>query len=154
MKHIKTYESNDEEKARKNQEKIDILGDLLSENPDYETHDFYAFLASDTFKETKPGLFKKELNIENMVRITPDINSLSSMAGLEIRSRFQPETKLYNIWLPKEAREDIEGNSSSSMEPWLVDLIDKNKKQGGDDQGKQSYKNAVQRRQDLSKFNL
>jgi len=154
MKHMKTYEAKDEEQIKKEQEKVDILGDLLSENPDYETHDFYVFLASDKFKETKGGLYKKELDIENMVRITPDLHSLSSMAGLEIRSRFQPEIKMYNIWLPKEAREDIEGKSSSSMESWLVGLIDKNKRQGGDEQGKQSYTNAKQRRNDLSKFNL
>ena len=154
MNHIKIYESKDEEQMRKNQEKVDLLGDLLNENPNNETHDFYVFLASDVFKETKGGLYKKTLDIENMVRITPDYNSVMSIAGIEMRERFQPDTKMYHIWLPKEEREDIEGKSSSTMESWLIKMIDKNKKRGGDEHGKKVYNDAIQRRKDLSKFNI
>ena len=62
MKHVKTFETMTE----KEQERVDLLADLLSRNPKNEDHDFYIFLAKDIFKETKGGLYKKELEIENM----------------------------------------------------------------------------------------
>ena len=89
-----------------------------------------------------------------MVRITPDFHSVSSMAGLQIRSKFQIDSKLYQIWLPKGVRDDVEGKCSSDMETWLVELIDKNKKFGSDEHGKKVYNDTVQRRKDISKFNI
>lgn len=155
MNHVKTYEAKDEEQMKKDQERVDLLRDLLNENPNNETHDFYVFLASESFEEAKEGLYKKKLEIENMVRISPDYNSVGAMAGMEMRARFQSDSKLYHIWLPKEAREDIEGKGSGSMEPWLVDLIDENKlKGGGDENSRNVYNNVVQRRKDMGKFNI
>jgi hypothetical protein len=144
MKHIKKFENDN----------VDILRDLLLENPLHETHDFYIFIASYLYEETEGGLFKRILNIENMVRITPDEQSLSSASMLDLRARYQSNSKVYHIWLPQEIREDVEGKGSSSMDSWLVELIDKYKSYGADDQGKQVYKDVLQRKKDIDKYNL
>ena len=146
MKYLKTFES-------KTEEKIELLGDLLTENPLSEDHDFYIFLASETFIPVKK-LFKKGLDIENMVRIQADSNSVAAMTMLEMRSRFQQDTKLYHIWLPKELRSEVEGNGGRSLEPWIVELINKYKKRGVDDEGKRITREVIQRREDIKKYNL
>lgn len=156
MKYIKKFESNDDM-----DEKVGILTDLIKENPNHKTHDFYIFLARDDFKEAKDGLYKKTIEIENMVRITPDAHSVGSIQGMEMRARFSPESTLYHIWLPKEIRSEVEYNGSNSMEDWLVDLINKHKMRGGDEYGKKVYKDVLNRREEdkktaitASKFNL
>jgi hypothetical protein len=148
MKYIKNFES------KKHEEQIEILRDLIDENPLSVDHDFYIFLASDTFKEDKNGLYKKVLDIENMVLIKPDINSLGAMAGLKMRAMVQHGTKLYHIWLPKDFRNDVEGRSSNRMDKWVLDLIDKYKVVGTDEHGKMVYKNVLDRRADMDKYNL
>lgn len=145
MKYIKTYEKNSEENS-------ELLGDLLSENPLSKTHDFYIFLAGEKFEETENGLYKKVLDIENMVRITP--NSVGAMKGLEMRAKFQQGVRLYHIWLPQEIRDDVEGHGSK-LEPWLVDLIDKHKRIGDKDgEGRKVMDDVIQRRKDINKYNL
>jgi len=150
MKHVKAFESLTE----KEQEKVDLLADLMSRNPKSEDNDFYIFLAKDTFKETKGGLYKKELEIENMIRITPDYHGLFSIHGLEMREKFQIDSKIYHIWLPKEMRTDIEGKSDGDMKPWLLKMINKNKSYGADEYGKKVYKDAIDMRKNASKFNI
>lgn len=154
MKYIKTFEITSEEQKAKDLDRIDLLRDLLQQNPDHETHDFYIFIGREDFKEEKNGLYKKSIEIENMVRITPDASSVTAMAGLEMRARFKHDSKLYNIWLPIEIREEVEGKGSSSLDPWLVDLINKHKSSGGDQQSRDIYQNTLQRRKDTSKYNL
>lgn len=149
MKHIKKFESrwDDEKKEaeKKRKHNVDILGDLLDRNPLSEDHDFYIFIGRDEFKKAEGGMYKKTLEIENMVEITPDQNSLFASAGLELRARFQGGA-VYHIWLPKDMAEFVSGKGSNSMEDWVVDLIDKYKRTGGDDQGRQIYKDVVKKR--------
>jgi hypothetical protein len=145
MKYIKQFETIED--------KVELLGDLLEENPLSEDHDFYVFLASETFVPVK-DLYKKGLDIENMVRIQADSNSVGAMTMLEMRSRFQAGTKLYHIWLPKAFRKDVEGNGGKSLSPWIVDLINKYKRRGTDTEGKRITQEVIQRREDMKKYNL
>jgi hypothetical protein len=147
MKYIKKFETTTEEY-------IQLLDDTLRENPQYDTHDFFIFLARDEFKEAEGGMYKKTIDIENMVKITADGNSLAAMNGLERRAMVQHDVKMYHIWLPKEISDDVTGKGSNSIEPWLVDLIDKHKSRGGDEQGKRVFREVRQRRNDIDKYNL
>jgi len=147
MKHIKEFET-------KKDDQVDILRDLLMENPLYEDNDFYLFIGRDEFKETENGMYKKVLDIENMVKITPDIQSIGAMKGLEMRARFQSESNLYHIWLPKELEEYVSGKSSQRIPSWLIDLIDKHKMKGVTTEGKKKYKDVLDRRKNIGKFNL
>ena len=127
---------------------------MIKTNPLHKTHDFYIFIGRNDFEEAENGMFKKKLEIENMVKITPDVQSLSAMNGLELRARFQQDSTIYHIWLPKDIEEDVSGKGSQSIEPWLVDLIDKHKMKGGDEHGKEIYRRIISRKGDLEKFNL
>jgi hypothetical protein len=148
MKYIKLFEDKDDND-------LELLTDLIDENPLSKTHDFYIFIAGDKFEETKNGLYKKNLNIENMVRITPDKKSLGAMKGLQLRANFQHDSRLYHIWLPQEIRDDVEGKGTNSLEPWLVELINKHKRIGDKDgEGKRVLKDVLRRREDVNKYNL
>lgn len=156
MKYLKKFEAKEDIN-----DKIGLLKDLMKENPIHKTHDFYIFIASDDFKESKDGLYKKTIDIENMVRITPDGHSVAAMQGMEMRVRFNPQSSLYHIWLPKDVRDDVEGKGSQSLEPWLVDLINEHKQKGADEHSKQVYRDVVNRREEdkkaivvADKFNL
>lgn len=149
MKHVKAYEKED-----KTSENIELLGDLLKENPLSKDNDFYMFIAGSKFIETDNGLYKKKLDIENMVRITPDANGLSAMNFLPMRARFQTDCKLYHIWLPIELRDQIEGKGSAKLDEYLIELIDKYKQTGSDQQGRKVMSDVIQRRKDIEKFNL
>jgi hypothetical protein len=154
MKHLKAFED-------KSDDQLEILKDVFSKNPIRKTHDFYMFIGKPDFKEDENGLYRKSLEIERMIRITPDKESLSSSAGLEMRARFQHGSTLYHIWLPKEIKKEVDRKSSGDMEPWLVELINQNKKTGADAYSKQIHRDAIQRKQDLddlkkdsSKYNI
>lgn len=149
MKYIKTYEN-----KNKDIENVELLDDLLKENPLSKDNDFYIFIGHDDFKETEDGLYKKTLDIENMVRIQPDMQSLTAMKFLPLRVRFQPNSELYHIWLPIELRNEIEGKSSSMLDDYLVDLINKYKIKGIDDKGRETTRDVIKRREDIKKFNL
>jgi len=149
MKHLKTFEK------RETENQVELLGDLLSENPANETHDFYIFLASEKFVETDGGLYKKTVDIERMIRITPDEASVSAMKGMQMRAMVQQGVRLYHIWLPQEIREDIEGKGGDSIEPWLVNLIDEHKRAGDvGGEGRKVMKDVQQRNRDMKKYNL
>lgn len=145
MKHLKQFEVS--------KYNLELFQELYDENPLKDTHDFYMFIASDKFEESENGLYKKVLNIENMVRITPNAESVSAANFLEMRARFQTDSKLYHIWLPKEIRKDVEGKGAS-IEPWLVELINKYKQRGSDEHSKQVYNDVVARKKDMKKYNL
>lgn len=155
MKHIKSFE------RLTSDEIFDIFKDTYNQNPLKEDHDFYIFLASDKFEETKNGLYKKVLDIENMVKIEPDKESMGAMQMLNIRAMHQQGVKMYHIWLPKDIREIVSGKGSNSIEPWLVDLIDKHKQQGSDAHGKKIYRDVSDKhkerremKNDTDKYNL
>mgnify|MGYP001767121651 CR=1 FL=1 len=147
MKFLKQFEKFEEEN-----DNDDLFDDLISENPLHDTHDFYMFLGRDKFVENEDGTYKKTLEIENMVKITKETYKYVGM--MDIRTRFQTDTKLYHIWLPKELEEEVSGKSSGKIEPYIVELIDKYKQFGADIQGIETYKMAKQRREEYKKFNL
>lgn len=147
MKYLNKYENFKEE-----ENDDDLFDDLISENPFHETHDFYIFIGRDKFVENEDGTYKKTLEIENMVKITKETYKYIGM--MNMRTRFQPDTKLYHIWLPKELEEEISGKCSEKIEPYIVELIDKYKQFGADKQGIETYKMAKQRREEYKKFNL
>lgn len=137
------------------EETVQLLKDVMSENPLHTTYDFYYFVAAEKFEEDEEsGLYKKTIDIENMCRITSDEQGVLSMEGIKMRARFQENSKPYHIWLPKDVRSMVEGNGSQNIEPWLNDLIDKNKQQGSDKHGKEALKNVKQRRIDIENFNI
>ena len=111
------------------------------------------FIAKDTFKEAKGGLYKKTLEIENMVRMTPDVQSIMASKGLEMRAMVQIDSKLYHIWLPKDIRSMVEGKGTN-LESWIVDLIDKYKMRGTTEEGKKIYRNVVDRQKNVVKYNI
>lgn len=154
MKHVKTFEQISMD------DQVELLRDTMMENPNYETHDFYIFIARDEYKEDEDGRYTKTIDIENMVKITPDAQSISAMTGMQLRVRFNADSTLYHIWLPKGLDEQVEGKGSNSIEPWLVDLINKHKMKGPDIHGKQVFKDVVQRgewkgrRKNANKYNI
>lgn len=167
MKHLKKFESSweDERQEKKETEEeiqIEILRNSIEQNPLSEDNDFYIFLAGDRFEEDEDGRYRKTLDIENMVRITPDMKSIGAMQGLQMRARFQQGVKLYSIWLPKELQSDVEGKGSLSLEPYLVDLINKYKQTGSTEEGRQKFKEIEKkakedvpgRRKITKKFNV
>lgn len=155
MRYIKKFEAlNKEDRQKKEKEQIDLLRDLLMENPDYDTHDFYLFIGRDTFREDKDGRYTKTLEIEKMVKITPDSSSLGAMNGMKMRAMAQQDSTLYHIWLPKEIEDEVAWKGSNEIEPWLVELINKHKMKGADSHGRQVYKDVLQRKNDMDKYNL
>lgn len=150
MKHIRTFEAN----KKNDVDEVELLHNLLMENPNYKTHDFYIFIGRPEFKEEDDGRYRKTIEIEKMVKITPDSASVGAMKGLTIRANFDPNSTLYHIWLPKEIEDEVDDKGSNSIEPWLVDLIDKHKMKGSDEQGRQVYNDVLQRMKDIDKYNL
>jgi len=148
MKYLKKFE---------NKSNLDLFKAVYNENPVKDTHDFYWFIGKDEFKENPPGSgnYKKTIYIEKMIRITPDENSISNMQCMQMRAKFQSDSKLYDIWLPNEIREDVENKGSESIEDYIIYLISQHKQSGdGDEQGKNIYKNVKQRLNDTEKFGL
>ena len=146
MKHVKEFENNSEN--------VDFIADLIKENPLSKDNDFYMFIGRPDFTETENGLYKKTVYIENMVRITPDENSIHSANLLHIRVRFQTDSQLYHIWLPKDLRSEVEGKGTGNMDEYIIELINKYKQKGTDEHGKQVYRDVKQRREDINKYNL
>jgi hypothetical protein len=156
MKYIKKFEKTmNPSSEEKNKEMEEIFREIYDENPLKDDNDFYLFIGRNDFKETKDGLYKKTLEIENMVRISPDDKqSIGAMWGLQIRAIFQNNSNLYHIWLPKELKEFIEGKGSNRIDEWLLDLIDKYKVKGSDEHGAKVKEDVIKRREDMKKYNL
>lgn len=150
MKYIKKFEANKEN----DDNEVEVLRDVLMENPSYNTHDFYMFIGRPEFKEEEDGRYRKTLEIERMMKITPDQESIGTMKGLTMRARFDPSSTVYHIWLPKDIEEEVSYKGSNDIEPWLVDLINQHKMRGSDEHGRQVYNDVLQRRQNADKYNL
>jgi hypothetical protein len=148
MKYLKTYEKKSME------ELIELLNDLINENPLHKDHDFYIFIGKNNFIEEEDGKFRKTLEIERMIKITPDEKSIMSMNGLRQRSLFQTDSKLYNIWLPKHMEEDVAFKGTDELEDFIIDFIDKYKNQGSDEYGVDVLNKVQQRRTNIKKYNL
>jgi hypothetical protein len=159
MKYLKQFE--DRKDSIFNE---DFLKDILDNNPIAKDHDFYLFIAKDTFVKDDDGRYTKSLDIERMIKISGDKNSIANMQGMQLRIRFQNDSKLYYIWLPKELDIEVEGKGTSQLEPWTINLIDEHKLELGKitgDRRKQVYDDLVKKhefRRDsaptLNKFNL
>ena len=159
MKHIKNHEgyldAKNNEKREKTKDQVELMGEIFNDNPMYKDHDLYMFVGRDGFKEDEDGRYSKSLEIENMVHITPDESSLSVGWGLNMRATMQGG-KVYHIWLPKGITELVSGKGSGSLEPWLIDLIDKHKQTGGKkvDNVNKRLEDIRDRRNDVNKYNL
>ena len=149
MKYIKKFEA-----KKSTEELIELLEALLNENPLHNTHDFYIFIGRDEFKEGKNGKYTKSLEIENMVKIKSDASSLDAMSFMQMRARFQGDSTLYHIWLPKNIENQISGKGSNRIDPKLIKLINKNKRSGSDSHGKQALNDVMQRIKNVNKFNI
>lgn len=148
MKYLKTFEKISME------EQIELLNDLINENPLHKDNDFYMFIGRNEFKEDIDGRFRKTLEIERMIKITPDEKSINLMNGLRKRSLFQTDSKLYNIWLPKFMEDDVVFKGSHDLDDNIIEIIDKYKNQGSDQHGKDVFNNVQQRRTNIKKYNL
>ncbi|MCK9417523.1 hypothetical protein M0Q97_12855 [Candidatus Dojkabacteria bacterium] len=148
MKYLKTFEN------KSIDEEIELLNDLLNENPLHTDNDFYIFIGKDDFKENKDGSYRKTLEIERMIKIEADQSSIGAMKGLALRCKFQIDSTLYHIWLPKEFENEIANNGSNQIDDRLVDLINKYKNTGSDTQGKQILNIVKDRRNKIKKYNL
>lgn len=148
MKYLKTFEKISME------EQIELLNDLINENPLHKDNDFYMFIGRNEFKEDIDGRFRKTLEIERMIKITPDEKSINLMNGLRKRSLFQTDSKLYNIWLPKFMEDDVVFKGSHDLDDNIIEIIDKYKNQGSDQHGKDVFNNVQQKRTNIKKYNL
>lgn len=148
MKYLKTFENKSME------EQIELLNDLINENPLHIDHDFYLFIGKYDFIEDKDNRYRKTLEIERMIKITPDEKSINLMNGLRKRSLFQTDSKLYNIWLPKFMEDDVAFKGSHDLDDNIIEIIDKYKNQGSDQHGKDVFNNVQQRRTNIKKYNL
>lgn len=148
MKYLKTFENKSME------EQIDLLNDLINENPLHIDHDFYVFLGKYIFIEEKDDRYRKTLEIERMIKITPDEKSIKMMVGLQQRSLFQTDSKLYHIWLPKYMEEEVAFNGTDELDDIIIDFIDKYKNQGSDEYGVDVFNKVQQRRTNIKKYNL
>jgi len=157
MKHIRLFEAykTSEEMEKERQEKVELLQDLINENPLHVDHDFYVFIGRPEFKENEDGKYTKYLEIEKMYKINPNTDGLYAMNFMKIRARSQGnDSEVYHIWLPKELENEVSGKSSNNMDPWLIYLIDEHKQKDGDDHGKKVYKDVLKRKADANKYNL
>jgi len=128
MKYLKKFED---------KENDELFQELIDENPLSEDHDFYAFIASDDYKENEDGTYNKTLDIENMVRMTVDTYKYVNM--MNMRTRFQSNSKLYHIWLPKFLRKEVDGKGSGSIPDYIIDIIDKYKLGKANEKGKRIF---------------
>ncbi len=133
---------------------LDLFKQVYSENPNKDTHDFYTFISRDEFLELPDGNYKKVPGIEKMIRITPDEESMNSMRGMYIRSKFDTKSDTFHIWLPNEIRKDLDGEGYQNIETWLLDLIGENMIKGGDKFGREVMNNVINRAKEIEKYNL
>lgn len=158
MKKIKMFENYWEDQKKEREEikkdQVKLMDELFNENPMFKEHDLYMFVGRDEFKEDEDGRYTKSLEIEKMIKITPDENSLHVGWGLSMRAQIQGG-KVYHIWLPKEIEELVSDKDSNQMEPWLIDLINKHKQtQGKKFDVDKRLKDIRKVRTDVNKYNL
>lgn len=93
-------------KAKLNPEELDTL----------DKQDLYAFLAKDKFIEMPNGMFKKDLEIENLQKIDQySREGQTVMAMLHLRARIQDDVSLYLLWSNKGLIED-----ALNDQPWKI----------------------------------
>jgi len=91
-----------------------------------EENDCLVFNASYEFIENDQGLFKKQLNIEKLMKVDIyDTTDLQIINMMKMRSRFQQDVETYFIWVPKGSFDGyIETND---IPDYILELIDKKK---------------------------
>jgi len=104
--------------------------EFYDSNPLSKTHDFFAFLYNDGFKEDGEGSgnYKKVIDIEKMHKVERE--HVSDLQGMFLRARFSNQN-VGLIWWPKEGSDMIDGKNSEEMDFYLIDLIMKHRSKKG-----------------------
>lgn len=123
---------------------------LYNENPLHETHDFYGFLYSDGFKDIGSGNYRKVLDIEVMVKLTYE-KGYKILNSMTLRSKYAIKN-IGTIWWPKESIDLIDSKSTSDMDFYIIELIEKHMNKRND--GLSIYKKVKDRLQKRKDFNL
>lgn len=135
MKHLKTFESHVE-----GMDDGELFNITYMQNPLSSTHDMYAFIYKDGFKELENGDYKKTLEIEKMHQITPDSAGLNDMVMMNMRARMNMSI-VGVIWWFKDAAEMIKDKGSKDMDLHLIELIDKHKSDSKGSHGRKTFNN-------------
>lgn len=90
-------------KQKSMKDQIEFLNDFINKNPLHKDHDFYLFTAKDKFIEEQDGRYRKTIKIEKIFKISPNEKSINLMYSLCLQ---KTDSKLYNIWLPKNTEND------------------------------------------------
>jgi hypothetical protein len=87
--------------------------------------DMYVFIARPKFIEIGGGNYKKDLEIENMVKIDPyDVKQLKILGMMKLRARTQSnDSELYCIWIEKDAMSEEELRDINSEEMSMIRSI-------------------------------
>ena len=149
-KYIKTFESYVE-----GVDDEDLFRTTYYENPLSTTHDMYSFIYRDGFKELESGDYRKTIEIEKMVKITPNSEGLGNMKGLKMRAMVDTQNnKVGVIWWFKDAEDMINNKGSQDMDLYLIELIDKHKSDTNDSQGRDVFKNVKNRLKNTKKYGI
>ena len=112
-------------------EDLTVFKELYDMNPHSKDNDLYAFVARSEFIEEGDGRFKKIFGIEKVMKIGKDREGMGNIEGLKMRAKFDSELKYFQIWLPEEIGEMIEGKGYEEIEDFILDsLYDKLKNRG------------------------
>lgn len=91
-----------------------------------KSSDCYVFIARDGFKEDENGNYQKFLDIENLFKINIyDTSSYQTISMMRMRTRFNSDSKLWMVWLPKDFFDS--DNNRISPNPYQLEIIDKYK---------------------------
>jgi hypothetical protein len=91
-----------------------------------KNNDCYLFIARRGFREREDGSYEKFLDIENMFKVNIyDESTYQTISMMRLRTRFNSESSLYMIWLPK----DFFHSENERIQPndYQLELIDKYK---------------------------
>lgn len=88
--------------------------------------DCYVFIARKDFIENEDGTYTKTISVENMVNIDIyDPKSYQTINMMRLRTRFNTDTDLYMIWLPKDF---FHSDKNKIPNEYQLKIIDKYKK--------------------------
>lgn len=94
-----------------------------------ENYDLYVFLANYEFVENEDGSYSRKLIIWSLIKTDLyNQKDLERVEMMKFRSRFNPDTSVYMIWMPKGIFEENKSSYSPSEIPdYLLKLIDEKK---------------------------
>lgn len=111
---------------------LKLLNQKLGRTPEEEQYDeeqeLFVFIGRPSFKEVPPGSgsYHKTLEIEQLIKVDGyDAEAHHMVQMMRFRARHQGDnSEVYSIRLPKGT---IHGRTTSHLDDYLVDLIDKHK---------------------------